>query len=98
MTERLVISGASGQLGRRAAQLVLENVAPERLILVTRTPASLAEFAARGVSVRRGDFAEPESLRSAFAGGERLLLVSATDLDRRVVQHRAAIDAAIAAG
>jgi NAD(P)H dehydrogenase (quinone) len=98
MAERLVISGASGHLGRRVAELALANVPPERLILVTRTPAALADLAARGVTVRGGDFAKPASLRSAFAGGERLLLVSATDLARRVEQHRAAIDAARAAG
>ncbi len=98
MAERLVISGASGHLARRVAQLVLASVAPERLILVTRTPDALSDLAARGVTVRGGDFAEPASLRSAFAGGERLLLVSATDLERRVGQHRAAIDAAEAAG
>jgi NAD(P)H dehydrogenase (quinone) len=98
MAERLVISGASGNLGRRAAEIVLQNVAPERLILVTRTPDALADLAARGVTVRGGDFAEPASLRSAFAGGQRLLLVSATDLGRRVEQHRGAIAAAGAAG
>jgi NAD(P)H dehydrogenase (quinone) len=98
MAERLVISGASGHLGRRAAELALANVEPDRLILVTRTPDALADLAARGVAVRGGDFADPASLRSAFAGGARLLLVSATDLERRVEQHRAAIDAARAAG
>ena len=98
MAERLVISGASGHLGRRAAEFVLASVAPDRVILVTRTPDALADLAARGVTVRGGDFAEPASLRNAFAGGVRLLLVSATDLKRRVEQHRGAIDAARAAG
>jgi NAD(P)H dehydrogenase (quinone) len=98
LAERLVISGASGALGRRAAELALEHLTPERLILVTRTPDSLAHFAGRGVSVRRGDLAEPASLRGAFEGGERLLLISATDLDRRVAQHRAGIDAAKSVG
>ena len=98
MAERLVISGASGQLGRSTAQLALANVAPERLILVTRTPGALADLAVGGVTVRGGDFAEPATLRSAFAGAERLRLISATDLERRVGQHRAAIDAAKAAG
>ena len=98
MTTRLVITGASGQLGRRAAELVLTTSAPENLTVVTRNPAALADLAARGVDVRRGDFAEPESLRSAFAGGERLLLISATDLAQRIAQHCGAIDAARAAG
>jgi NAD(P)H dehydrogenase (quinone) len=95
---RLVISGASGQLARRAAELALAVVRPDDLILTTRTPAALASFAARGVTVRQADFADPRSLRAAFAGGERLLLVSATDLGARTAQHRAAIEAARGAG
>ena len=95
---KLVITGASGQLARRAAELVLEAVAPEDLILTTRTPAALAPFAARGVDGALRGFRAPESLRAAFAGGERLLLVSATDLEHRIEQHQAAIDAAKAAG
>ncbi len=56
---KLVISGASGQLGRRVAELVLGTAAPADLILTTRTPEALASFAARGVAVRHADFAAP---------------------------------------
>lgn len=97
-TDRLLITGASGQLGRRAAELTLERCPPERLILVTRNREALADFIARGADVRFGDFNDPPSLRNAFAGGERLLLVSTTDLSRRNEQHGAAVDAAVAAG
>lgn len=96
--ERLVITGASGQLGRLAAGHALARVEPARLILVTRRPDQLADLAARGAQVRFGDFDDPASLRSAFEGAHRLLLISAVDLSRRVVQHRAAIDAAVSAG
>jgi NAD(P)H dehydrogenase (quinone) len=95
---RLAITGGSGQLARKVAELVLEITAPEDLVLATRTPAALTSFVARGVSVRRADFAEPQSLRAAFAGAERLLLVSATDLAHRTEQHRVALEAAKAAG
>jgi len=95
---KLIISGASGQLGRRAADLVLDQCRPADLILTTRNPGALEAFSARGVDVRYADFEDPPSLREALAGGERLLLVSATDLQRRVAQHRAAIAAAYAAG
>jgi NAD(P)H dehydrogenase (quinone) len=95
---KIAITGGSGQLARRAAELALETVAPEDLILTTRTPAALAAFAARGVTVRPADFATPPALRAAFAGVERLLLISATDLAHRTEQHRAALDAARAAG
>ncbi|HEX7238405.1 MAG TPA: NAD(P)H-binding protein [Gammaproteobacteria bacterium] len=95
---KLVITGGSGQLARRAAELALAKVAPQDLILTTRTPAALRSFVDRGVVVRQADFAAPQTLRAAFAGAERMLLVSATDLGQRVAQHRAAIDAAKAAG
>jgi NAD(P)H dehydrogenase (quinone) len=95
---RLAITGASGQLGRRTAELVLAQCAPSDVILATRTPASLADLAARGADVRYANFDEPPSLRAAFAGAERLLLISATDLQRRVAQHKAALDVAKAAG
>jgi NAD(P)H dehydrogenase (quinone) len=95
---KLVITGGSGQLARRAAELVLAMLPPADLIVTTRTPDALRPFAERGVGVRYADFAEPKTLRAAFAGGERLLLVSATDLGKRTAQHRDAIDAAKAAG
>jgi NAD(P)H dehydrogenase (quinone) len=94
---RLVITGASGKLGRRTAELALERCSPDQLILVTRTPAALDDLAARGVSVRFGDFSAPKGLQAAFAGGDRLLLISTTDLARRSEQHAAAIEAAVAA-
>ena len=95
---KLVITGASGQLARRVAELVLATAPPEDVILATRTPELLAPLAARGVTVRRADFEDAATLRAAFAGGERLLLVSATDLSRRTAQHEAALHAAKAAG
>lgn len=95
---KVAITGGSGQLARRAAEFVLAQFAPRDLVLATRTPAALRSLAADGVEVRRADFAEPHTLPSAFAGCERVLLVSATDLGARVRQHEAAIDAAKAAG
>lgn len=95
---RLLVSGASGKLGRRTAELLLERVEPDDLILVTRTPDAVADLAARGCEVRRGDHAEPESIRDAYAGADRLLLVSASDLEVRADQHRAAVAAAASCG
>jgi NAD(P)H dehydrogenase (quinone) len=96
--DRLVITGASGQLGRRTAEHALSRVEPARLILVTRRPDQLADLAARGAQVRFGDFDDPASLSPAFEGAQHLLLISAVDLTKRVAQHRAAIDAAVTAG
>jgi NAD(P)H dehydrogenase (quinone) len=94
----VIVTGASGKLGRLVAENLMARLAPEQLVLVTRHPAALSEFAARGVDVRRGDFDDPASLPKAFAGGRRLLLISTDAIGRRVAQHRAAIDAAAAVG
>jgi len=94
----VVITGASGQLGRRTAELLLDQVEPSTVVLVSRRPEELADLAARGAETRRGDFDDPASLVDAFAGGERLLLISTDAIGRRVPQHANAIDAAKDAG
>jgi NAD(P)H dehydrogenase (quinone) len=94
----VVISGASGQLGRLVAEQLLGQLAPEDVILVSRDPEALAELAALGADVRHGDFDDPASLPDAFAGGDRLLLISTMAVGRRVEQTRAALDAAGQAG
>jgi NAD(P)H dehydrogenase (quinone) len=96
----LIITGASGNLGRRTAELLLDTagVQPADVVLITRSPDKLADLAARGAEVRRGDFADPSTLSEAFAGATRVLIVSTDDMDTRVAQQGAAIDAARAAG
>jgi NAD(P)H dehydrogenase (quinone) len=93
MNGRPLVSGASGQLGRLTAELLL--AAGAQPILVTRTPEAVAEL---GCETRFGDYGEPNSLRDAYAGAERLLLISGSDLATRTEQHRAAIAAAAAVG
>jgi NAD(P)H dehydrogenase (quinone) len=94
----VIVTGAAGHLGRLVTDQLLERLAPEQLVLVTRRPEALRELRARGADVRFGDFDDPASLPDAFAGGQRMLLISTDTLGRRVRQHRAAIDAAAAAG
>lgn len=94
----IAITGASGALGRAAAELLLDTVDPREVVLTTRHPEALADLAARGTDVRRADFADPDTLRSAFAGVERLLLISTDAVGARLDHQRAAIDAAAGAG
>jgi NAD(P)H dehydrogenase (quinone) len=94
----VVVTGASGHLGRLVAEELLERMPPADLVLVTRHPEALADLGERGATVRRGDFDEPGSLVPAFEGGERMLLISTLAVGRRIPQHRAAIEAASAAG
>jgi NAD(P)H dehydrogenase (quinone) len=94
----IVVTGASGQLGRLVASQLLSRLEVSEVILTSRNPQDLAEFAERGVEVRYGDFDASGSLAEAFAGGDRLLLISTMSIGRRVDQHRAALDAAVQAG
>jgi NAD(P)H dehydrogenase (quinone) len=94
----VAITGASGHLGRKTAELVLDRLDPGDIVLLTRTPEALADLADRGATVRRADFDEPQTVLDALPGVERMLLISGVELGHRVQQHRAAIDAAQQAG
>lgn len=95
---RIVISGASGDLGRRVTNLLLKNDPDVDLVLMTRTPAKLAEHAAAGITVLQGEYQDRASLDAAYAGAETLFLISGLNLGRRVEEHRNAIAAAQKAG
>src|SRR3954451_19649061 len=96
----LVITGASGHLGLRTAELLLdtEGVDAADVVLITRNVAALDDLAARGATVRPGDFGDPSTLPAAFAGARRVLIISTDAIGARVGHHQAAIDAAKAAG
>ncbi|GIL13785.1 MAG: NAD(P)-dependent oxidoreductase [Chloroflexota bacterium] len=96
----LLVTGASGHLGRRVIELLLESQ-NRTIIATTRTPEKLADFGERGVIVRPADFENPASLAKAFAGADRLLLISTDALGvpgQRLNQHRSAVKAAEQAG
>ncbi len=92
------VTGASGQLGRLVTTRLLAAVDPREVVLLTRDPARLSEAAEAGADVRAADFGRPASLPAAFAGVDRLLLISTDTVGDRVAGHRAAIEAAVAAG
>ncbi len=95
---RIVITGASGNYGRLATDMLIERGRAADLILITRTPAKLVDRSAQGCTVRYGDFDRPETLAEAVQGADKMLLISGTRVGARVVQHQAAVDAAAAAG
>ena len=103
MAEKLLVTGAAGQLGQRVIAHLIEThrLEPAQIVAATRHPDKLSALAAAGVDVRRADFDEAASLSTAFAGVDRLLLISTDALDkpgRRLAQHKAAIEAARKAG
>ena len=95
----IVITGATGALNGATTDHLLTRFPAEELAVVARDPARADRFADRGVTVRHGDYAQPETLVPAFAGADQLLLVSSSDpFADAVALHTAAVDAAVAAG
>lgn len=95
----IVITGATGHLGRLTVESLLQRGVPAGQIVATgRDADKLAGLAARGVTVRQADYNDPAGLKEAFAGADKLLLISSSEVGQRAVQHRNAVDAARDAG
>jgi NAD(P)H dehydrogenase (quinone) len=92
----LGVTGAAGPFGRTVVETLLARGA-NKIVAITRTPEKLSDLAAKGVTVRAGDFDDPKSLDAAFAGVDRLLIISTDKLGApgaRLAQHVAAVEAA----
>ncbi|MGN7803475.1 SDR family oxidoreductase [Hyphomicrobiales bacterium] len=102
MSDTLLVTGATGQLGKLVLdQLLGSGVEPARIIATSRDTAKLADYTAKGVQARVADFDDPASLDKAFAGADRILIISTDALDqpgKRLKQHLAAVAAAEKAG
>jgi NAD(P)H dehydrogenase (quinone) len=94
----IVITGATGQLGRLVIKALLKTESASEIIAAVRSPEKAGDLAALGVQVRRADYNEPSTLDTAFKGADKLLLISSNELGRRAAQHRATIDAAKRSG
>src|SRR5438067_1524280 len=95
----IVVTGATGHLGRLIVESLLRRGVPaDGIVAVGRDVTKIADLGDRGVVVRHADYDDPDSLRSAFAGAEKLMFVSGSEVGRRVAQHRNVVAAATAAG
>lgn len=95
----IVVTGATGTLNGLTVDHLLQRIPAEQIGVSVRDPSRADHLARRGVRVRRGSYEDPEALRHSFAGAEKVLLVSSSDISADVVaQHRRAIDAAVTAG
>ncbi|QYX78125.1 SDR family oxidoreductase [Streptomyces akebiae] len=95
----IVVTGATGHLGTFVIEGLLEKVPAEQITAVVRSEEKAAGFAARGVKIAVADYNAPETFDGLFAAGDKVLLISGSELGGdRVGQHKAVIDAAKAAG
>lgn len=94
----IVITAASGQLGRLVLQELLKSVPANKLVAAVRNPEKVSDFASLGVQVRQIDYTQPHTLDIAFAGAEKVLLISSSEIGSRLPQHTNAINACKQAG
>ncbi|OXS77448.1 SDR family oxidoreductase [Domibacillus enclensis] len=94
-----LVTGATGKLGSKIVESLLQTIPAEELAVSVRHPEKAEHLRALGVDVRHGDFDQPDTLDAAFAGIDRLLIISADgDNETRIRQHTHAVEAAERAG
>ncbi|TSK05379.1 MAG: SDR family oxidoreductase [Geobacter sp.] len=94
----IVITGATGQLGRLVIASLLKKVPASSIVAAVRNPDKAKDLASLGVQVRKADYNAPESWKAALAGAEKVLLISSSEVGQRINQHRTVIEAARDAG
>ena len=95
----IAVTGATGPFGRHAIEALLARGVPAgQIIAIGRDQGKLGQLRELGVTVRSADYNDPASLRAAFAGADRLLFVSGSEVGQRIAQHQAVVDAAKDAG
>ncbi|MGC9379548.1 SDR family oxidoreductase [Streptomyces sp. MH13] len=95
----IVVTGATGHLGRHVVRHLLEKVPADQVTAVVRDREKAAGLADRGVRLAVADYNAPETFDNLFTAGDRVLLISGNEFDKgRVQQHTVVIDAARKAG
>lgn len=92
---KIGITGATGQLGRLVVEHLKSKVDPKDIIALVRTPEKATDL---GVEVRAFDYDQPTTLAVALEGVDRLLLISSSEVGKRLVQHENVVNAAKDAG
>ncbi|WP_328771030.1 SDR family oxidoreductase [Streptomyces sp. NBC_00286] len=95
----IVVTGATGHLGRLVIEGLLEKVPADQITAVARSEEKAADYAARGVKIAVADYSAPETFDNVFSAGDKVLLISGSEIGNdRVGQHKVVLEAAKAAG
>lgn len=94
----IAVTGATGQLGSLVIEALLNKVPASKIVAAVRNPSKAQHIKDLGITVREADYSKPETLKTAFAGVDKLLLISSSEVGQRSAQHQAVIDAAQEAG
>ncbi|AMW78575.1 NAD(P)-dependent oxidoreductase [Acinetobacter sp. TGL-Y2] len=90
----IAITGATGQLGRFVIESLIQLNSQHHIIALVRDLEKASVLKAQGIEIRHFDYDQPQSLANALKGVDKLLLISANEVGRRTLQHKAVIDAA----
>lgn len=90
----IAITGATGQLGRFVIESLIQLNSQHHIIALVRDVEKASDFKAQGIEIRHFDYDQPQSLANALKDVDKLLLISANEVGRRTLQHKAVIDAA----
>lgn len=94
----ILITGANGHFGKAAIDFLLKKIPAQNIAALVRDEAKATDLKAKGIEVRIGSYDDPASLKAALKGVDKVLLVSGTDIDNRLQQHKNVVDAALAEG
>jgi NAD(P)H dehydrogenase (quinone) len=94
----IAVTGANGQLGRLVVEALVKQGKASEVIALVRDLSAADALTKLGVTLREADYDKPETLTTALAGVDKVLLISSNAVGQRVVQHQAVIDAAKQAG
>lgn len=94
----ILVTGASGHVGRMTLEHLLKRLPSGNLVGLARDPEKAADLAEKGIGIRVGDYSDKRSLRQAFEGVEKVMLISAPAFTDRKTEHANVIHAAREAG
>lgn len=94
----IVVTGASGHLGRLVIDRLTTGIDPATIVATARSTGKITDLAERGIVVRELDYDRHDTITAALDGASQVLLISGNEIDKRIAQHTAVIDAAVAAG
>jgi NAD(P)H dehydrogenase (quinone) len=98
VSERIVVTGASGQLGQLVIADLMKNAPTAHVIGIVRNVAAAKDLADRGVDLEAANYEDSAAVAVALAGADKVLLISSSAAGQRTRQHRHVIEAATAAG
>ena len=90
----IVITGATGQLGRLVIASLLKKVPASNIVATVRNVEKAKDLSDLGVQVRYADYNQAATWDAALAGADKVLLISSSEIGQRFNQHRTVIDAA----